>query len=248
MSKYTPWDLSALSESDRATVTEALDRTDFNFGSLVPGLEAQVRRNTIPVLFSDLSRMRQHGNDLPFHLIEREIEGRKRTLGLAWYIGKVEVERSIPRELQMEVFLAEGAHMVDFFYMTPEHREKIFDIYHDGDARPHDHGWFEETGNDNYWSWVGESFMYGFIAAFSNIPYTSDRFHHQTTAEIGKQIKLVFNPERPVVKHQNSYIVHRAGSWHERQIRNDMQEYFFTVDEAIAAGYRKCKTCRWLGL
>lgn len=269
--KYAPFDLQNMTETQRQIVRDALDATDFNFKALIPGLEAQVRRNYIPVLFSDLSRYREteegaevvhgehgeagHSHDPVdgVHTISREIEGRRQVLGLAWYAGKVEVEITLQSNpaLAMEVFLAEGAHMVDFFFMRPEHREAIFAAYHADDATPHDHGWFEETGNNDYWSWVGESFMYGFIAAFSTVPYSGDAFAHKTTPEIGAKIREILSPSdspRPYIRRVNSSIVHRLGGWHERQIADVFQESFASMAEVQERGYRRCKTCRWAGL
>jgi hypothetical protein len=253
---YRPFDFSGLTEHQEMIIREAIDRTTFNFPALIPGLEAQVRRQSIPVLFSDLSRfqVRKHGggHDTPddAHTITRTIDARRQVLGLAYYMGKVVIEQTLESRpaLAMEVFLAEGAHMVDFFFMTPEHREKVFALYHQGDLTAHDHGWFEETGNDDYWSWVGESFMYGFIAAFSTIPGTDDNFTHQTTPVIGAQIRLVLQPPNPIIRRIKSTIVHRLGSWHERQINDAFQESFASLSAAEAFGFRKCKTCRWEGL
>jgi hypothetical protein len=260
-----PWDLRALNTMQREIIQGALDATRFNFAALIPGLEAQVRRNTIPVLFSDLTKYRVtdegaeivhgahgdvgHSHDpvSGLHVIEREFDGRMRVLGLAWYSGKVEVELTLQSTplLAQEVFLAEGAHMVDFFFMRPEHRERIFAAYH-ADAAPHDHGWFEETGNTDYWSWVGESFMYGFIAAFSEIQGTGDEFIHRTTPEIGLKIREILQPPMKVARHVKSSIYHRIGGWHERQIADAVQEPFLTPGDAEAVGLRRCKTCRWI--
>lgn len=251
MKDYKPFDLSAMTVGQAHIITAALDATDFNFPALIPGLVAQVRRDTIPVLFSDLSRwrVRGHGSNIDgeAHTIERMIDGRWQVFGLAWYSGKVEIEKSLETrpELAQEVFLAEGAHMVDFFLMTPEQREKIFAIYHEGSTETHDHGWFEETGNNNYWSWVGESFMYGFIAAFSSIQGTNDSFIHKTTPEIGQKIKQVFSKEKQFIRRNGSSIIHRLGGWHEKQIPDIFQQSFETLTEAQLAGFRKCKTCRW---
>ena len=250
------------SMDQRLWMEEAIRRTTFPFELLRPGLVAQVGRDYIPVLFSDLTRYQAaddggsaHQHEHPHdhatgdeaHPITRMLDGRKRVLGLAWYSGKVEVERTCPKDLAMEVFLAEAAHMVDFFYMTPEQREKIYDIYHGGHAETHDHGWFEETGNNDYWSWVGESFMYGFTAAFSDVPYSGDNFHHPTTPSIARQIRLTLQPQDAyeAVRNPRSTIVHKTGSWHEKQIKDIHEVRYETKDGALSAGMRLCKTCRW---
>jgi hypothetical protein len=254
------FNFDSLMPTELAIVRHALDNTNFDFDLLKPGLISQTGRDYIPVLFSDLSRWQMrldagmmphshpasehHDHESP-HTITRIVSGRNRVLGLAWYSGKVEIERTCPPNLAAEVFLAEGAHMVDFFYMTPKMREDIFNIYHNGESVKHDHGWFEETGNDDYWSWVGESFMYGFMAAFSRIPFTGDAFHHRTTTEIGRKIFEVFNPPDEVARNKRSSIVHRMRSWHEQQIPDGNQENIKTLKYALGKGYRACKTCRW---
>lgn len=263
------WDLSALNVQQKEIIDDALAKTSFRFESLIPGLQAQVRRTTIPVLFSDLSRYatmegskeaiighghegHSHTEGVGAHTIEREVDGRKQVLGLAWYSGKVEIEKTASRKLAQEVFLAEGAHMVDFFFMTPEQREKILDAYHPGELPEkqnlRDHGWFEETGNNDYWAWVGESFMYGFISAFTTVPGTGDAFEHRTTPQIGKAIREILQPTPKLARHTRSTIYHRMNSWHERQIKDTQQENFVSVEEAESRGLRRCKTCRWVGL
>lgn len=132
---------------------------------------------------------------------------RNRVLGLAWYSGRVSIDISLESEPEyaIEVFLAEGAHMIDFFYMIPNHRRDIFKIYHpdmtDEQIVAHtDHGWFEETGNNDYWSWVGESFMAGFIRAYTrlgSVQVTLDNFIHHSPVEAGKPIRKVLTPSLP---------------------------------------------------
>lgn len=270
---HAPLDLSKLTPLQHGIIHDALKQTTFNFASLMPGLVAQTRRDTIPILFRDLSKMQkdldkaekkdgkghddhdhkhEKDGDDEAHPIIRTIDNRKQVLGLAWYSGKVEIELSLQNkpELAKEVFLAELAHMVDFFFMTPEQRGKIFTVFHKGDATPHDHGWFEETGNEDYWSWVGEAFMSGFVMAFSTIKVTMNFFDHPTTPEMALQIKHILQPQivMIVARHVKSTIFHRIGGWHERQINDAFQEYFATLAGAQAKGLRKCKTCRWKGL
>jgi hypothetical protein len=170
-------------------------------------------------------------------------------LGLAWYEGKVSIEKSLVNEpeLAMEVFMSEGAHMVDFFYMSPEQRQAIFDLYHGGDTNPHDHGWFEETGNNDYWSWVGESFMAGFCFAYTDIVPTMDSFTHPSTPAIGQEIRKILTPGDYFVMRSDSSILHRVGGWHERQMIDARELRYPLEDEArLLATFRRCKTCRWM--
>lgn len=138
---------------------------------------------------------------------------RSRVLGLAWYSGKVTLEVTMEQEpeLAKEVFLAEGAHMVDFFYMTDEHRRLVWNAVHtdvedlppgisiqDGVDLGHGHGWFDVGG---YYSWVGEAFMGLFIKAFSDLPVTI-RFDHPATSEAARETREAFlgveTPDTPV--------------------------------------------------
>lgn len=133
------------------------------------------------------------------HVLAGEINGRRAALGLAWYSGRISIEQTLVNnpDLAIEVFLAEGAHMVDFFYMTQEMRNEIFDEFHHTpdhlNTTQHGHGWFEETGNQNYWSWVGESFMAGFMMAYapgSPMPlFPRQPWEHRATSEIASEIK-----------------------------------------------------------
>lgn len=215
------FDLSRLNEQQRAIIQSALDRTDFPWERLRDGLKAQTGRTSIPVDFSDLSRWQDavenadgghahvHDEDHDTgHILGAEVDGRKAALGLAWYSGRVSIEQKLVNDpdLAVEVFLAEGAHMVDFFYMTDAMREFVFDAYHgvgaDHTHGPGDtsHGWFEETGNQDYWSWVGESFMSGFTRAYGKgiVERLESRqpWRHRSTPHAVAAIFATLTPER----------------------------------------------------
>lgn len=238
------FDLSGLTDNQRRIIQEALDACNFPFQEL---------NRTIPVEFADLSRYAAvldeaeeghahiHEDGDTGHPIERVIEGRRRVLGLAWYSGKVSVDSSLEQDepLAQEVFLAEGAHMVDFFYMTEDHRKKLYAVYHDGDERPHDHGWFEETGNQDYWSWVGESFMGGFIRAYApTVPVTLDNFIHKSPPEIGPKIREVLTPG-PIV-----YGLRRSSVYHDKHDGVAAEVTFPSKTAAESEGRRPCRVCK----
>lgn len=204
------WDLSSLTEQERSIIQEALDRCDFPFELLLPELQSEVNRKAIPVEFDDLSRYRARARDLndfeanahndghgdSGHIDVKEgddsahgIMFREQVLGLAWYSGKVTIEKSLVNnpQLAQEVFLCEGAHMTDFFYLTEYHRRQILSYY--GATN-----WFEEAGENDYEDWVGESFMIAFTRAFSDIDPRIDQFTFQTTEEIALRVRELLIP------------------------------------------------------
>lgn len=223
---------------------------------------SSVGREAIPVEWADLSRYTQEleaaersGAHLHFHKdgdtahpIAGELEGRRRVLGLAWYSGKVTIEQSLKAQplLAREVFHSEGAHMADFFdpAITPEVRRQIFAFYHP-DMTPEEiaahteHGWFEETGNNDYWSWVGESFMEGFIYAFTPLRPPSTRFDHPTTEEIGQQIRELLLPATPPM-----FGAARSSVFHDSHRGITAAVTFPSYAAAVDAGRRPCRVCR----
>jgi hypothetical protein len=69
------------------------------------------------------------------------------------------------------VFLAEAAHAVDYGSMNQDQREQIMGLFEHKDTSHTHAGWFEELGEQDYWSWRGERWMGLFMAAFaSNLP------------------------------------------------------------------------------
>lgn len=220
------WDLRGTPEQNRV-IEQTLERVDFPWHWLKEGLRNSVGRETIPVEWDDLSRYAQsneaeshkhkarlhssraHSDEEDFHVIEY----RERVLGLAWYSGKVTMEQTLVNEADLagEVFMSEGAHMVDFFYMDDPLRIAVWNAFHsdhqdvdpetalqDGAEVHHGHSWFDVGG---YYSWVGEAFMGGFVAAFSDLPVTI-AFDHPTTPEVAAEIRVAFGlgdttPEEP---------------------------------------------------
>lgn len=113
---------------------------------------------------------------------------RRRVLGLAWYSGKISLDVGLVSDPDFlgEVFMCEGAHMVDFFWMTDPQRRSILEAYGAVD-------WFEEGGEQDYEDWTGESFMIGFTRAFTDIVPRFDQFTHQTTPAVAAAIRSILN-------------------------------------------------------
>lgn len=246
-------------DAQNAVVRSALARSSFPWDRLKPGLRRAVGREIIPVEWSDLSRYAParaaggHGGHVEDHHVEEdgdqghvliaEVDGRRAPLGLAWYSGRITLEQSMDTVLATEVFLAEAAHMVDFFYMTPEMRDAVFLAFHPGQTKAeafgHGHGWFEETGNNDYWSWVGEGFMGGFTAAFSDLRPSIGGFVHAVDAAGADRIRRVLLGDiRPVFGSARSLVFHDAHAG----IRQDLS--WPTAADAAAAGRKPCRICK----
>lgn len=134
----------------------------------------------------------------------REIDGRTRVLGLAWYSGKVSLDLSLQTNpvLAEEVFLSEAAHMTDFFWMDnglrvavwnaahPDHEDLPFDATVESAVDlGHGHGWFDIGG---YYTWLGEWYMGAFVLAFSHdVPVTIE-FDHPLTEESVTEVRNAF--------------------------------------------------------
>lgn len=211
------WSLEG-SETQNKIIRQALCRCTFPFDVLLPGLQVGVNRDTIPVEWADLSResallaeAKKTGGHLHIHEagdIGHPIEARDQVLGLAWYSGKVTLDFTVEPEpdLAGEVFLSEGAHMIDFFWMADWHRAAIWNALHpdqqdidpataieDGVDLGHGHGWFDMAG---YYSWVGEAWMGLFVRAYTDWPVTIGGFSdHPATDEAAAQIREAFAAE-----------------------------------------------------
>lgn len=259
------WDLSSLTPEQHACITDALNRTKFDWNLMAPGLLTEVGKTAIPVEFIDCARFAQsndepkgarlHKSDDEFDLVAGEIDGRRAALGLAWYSGKVSIEQSLlpgNYELAIEVFLAEGAHMIDFFYMSDDQRTAIKDVY--AKASPDPDGvddWFEENGEQDYWSWIGESFMSGFTMAYGEGIVTAlesrQPWVHRTTPEIAAQIRSILGGYTRDTAHEafgfkRGKVYHKHD--HYKSDRSAATVTWSTEAEAIAAGRKLCRWCR----
>jgi hypothetical protein len=208
------WQLQG-SPNQQAIVAAALDRCTFPFDVMLPELHSEMGKTAIPVDWADLSRyagtlaaQRKGGGHGHVHEdgdTADPIEVRHRVLGLAWYSGKVTLDLSMERDptLAGEVFLSEGAHMLDFFWFTNDHRVAVWNALHaraehittdalvqDGTDLGHSHGWFDVGG---YRSWIGEAWMGLFTLAYSDFPVTIP-FDHPPTRTAVEAIRSALTP------------------------------------------------------
>lgn len=211
------WDISGLTSQQQMLVGQALSQCAFDWNHLLPGLQAgnqwsQPGRRTIPVTCRDLSNFSgavvrlPHDDHSGYHAIKVDESGNVMdehsdhaaagVLGLFWFDGRVEVEQSLVNRpaLFQEVFLSEGAHATDFYFLWPNNlRKPLYDIYHP--SGPDQHGHFEGP----YFDTVGEAFMGGFTYATTGIPPTLLGFTHVTTLDMANKIKKLLKIE-PVVE------------------------------------------------
>lgn len=218
-------------ESQNRIVASALSATTFPFDVIQQGLRAKTGRDTVPVEWADLSRYR--GESSEFATVER----REQVLGLAWYSGKVSLDLSLEsnQTLAQEVFLSEGAHMLDFFWMTDEHRAVVWNAMHADDQQvtvsdtgeiAHGHSWFDIG---EYESWVGESWMGMFVLAYSKVPLTID-FDHTPSSDSIVKARAELTP----------YFASSTGLVHDRHNRIKVATYL-TREQVL--GRRLCRTC-----
>lgn len=259
------WELQG-TESQNAIVREGLGRCTFPFDVLLPELRSEAGKDRIPIEWADLSRWgaqaksfgSDHHDDHGDHDHEREwghvhpegahgIAFRNRVLGLAWYSGKVSLDIQMESNpaLAQEVLLAEGAHMIDFFYMTDQHKVAIWNALHHSDPsaqlRPdtpvkdgtdlgHGHSWFDVGG---YYSWVGEAWMGLFIRAYSDLPVTIN-FDHPPDDRAVHITQHAFTP----------FFAGRTNTYHDHHRRIPNRRWFVSNDHAQLAGLVPCKSCK----
>lgn len=150
------FDLSGMNAAQRSIVEQAVARCTFDFDRLQPALRA-IGRERISVSFRDLS-------DPSGYLRAQPVKHRGGYLALAYTDGRIYLERTLVEQpmLGQESFLAEAAHMVDFFYLTDEDRDAIIDATWTSGDKP---GWW----SGSYLQQVGEVFMGAFTRAFSDL-------------------------------------------------------------------------------
>jgi hypothetical protein len=219
-------------ETQQRIAREGLALCDFPFDRLAPQLKSEVGRDSIPVEWADLSRysaapavmvngafnpavtvtvpqphIHVHEDGDTGHPIVREVDGRARVLGLAWYSGKVTLDLGLEQDprLAHEVLLAEGAHMIDFFYMHNQHRRAIVNALHHNQLPPHaliengkplgldghECGWFDVGP---YGMWVGEAMMEAFIEAFSPVRVTIQLGHPVSPVQAAYIRRVLLGP------------------------------------------------------
>ncbi len=268
----TIWSLQG-TETQQAIVRDALAVCDFPFERLLPSLKEE-GKNSIRVDWEDLSRFRNrmagdgHDHSDGVHPIEREVDGRMRVLGLFYLPPHTRIVldtglQSNPR-LAMEVFGAEGAHAVDYHYMTPTMRRMFVNRLHTQQL-PDDHSvedgvafqldghtcsWFDVN---SYGWWCGEAFMEGFIEAYMpSIPVTIN-LNHPVGPEDRMAIRASLTPELdvvppPVEPEVNTNRVFTSGppskTFHDSHNRIAQEQWFESSALAVEAGLRPCKVCR----
>lgn len=190
------WNLKG-TEQQNKIIEEALRKCDFPFELLLTSLKTE-GKSAINVEWQDLtsrsishvaleSAARGHGNSDHGHSAH-VLEGRERVLGLFYLPPHTRILLDIAltnnSTLAQEVFLSEAAHAVDYHYMTNAMRSTYWNAIHpphedlnqeitvteSGDLH-HGHSWFD--GPSGYGTWVGESWMEGFVKSFApSIPVT----------------------------------------------------------------------------
>lgn len=155
-------------------------------------------------------------------------------------------------------------------FHTPDQQAPEGSPIHDGHDVNHGHSWFDVGG---YYSWVGESFMDAYVRAFSDIPSTISGFVHRTTPEVIRVTREVLlphvepevptsgpeapaeptptpepEPEVPGVSPEAGAVYVGAGKktrvYHDSHKRIEPAIWFTSAAEAVAAGYRACRTCK----
>lgn len=215
------WSLEGTSNQNRI-VQDALDLCDFPFEKMSESL-AKEGKQAVAVTWEDLSRYstrasgsgdHDHEDDSDHHvkdengheasLVEREIDGRKQVLGLFYLPPYTSVVLDVTLEnyeaLAREVFLAEGAHAVDYHYMNNDMRVAVWNALHSdaGDLEEgthvpesfdihHGHSWFD--GPAGYSTWVGEGFMAAFTKAFAPEVDVTIELAHTTSQEGAQSIR-----------------------------------------------------------
>jgi hypothetical protein len=230
-------------DSQRAIVQAALARCTYPFRSLVPGLQAQKSKTTIPVEWADLSRYAAivaeskasggHAHVHEYGDTGHPIEARERVLGLAWYSGRISLDLTLEQEPELagEVLLSEGAHMIDFFAMSDTQRDLIYAAFHGGEMTEHGHGWWDEG---TYREWVGEALMGGVVRAYSDYPVTIP-FVHPPTDEAVAGIRRAMTPY---------YGLTSSAVVHDQHRGIPAQEWFTSVADFTAQGRRPCRVCK----
>jgi hypothetical protein len=219
-------------------------------------------RQVVPVEFVDLTSFSgmverdQHfhahdsGGDHGHGLADK-VDG---PLGLFWFKGLIQIEQSLSRRKSQAVFMAEAAHAVDFLSpeWTDEKRGKLFDAYHgvaegttgpidifwQGNAQSHNHGWF---GPQEYYDTPGESFMIGFMLSFSEYTLT-DYWSHGTTAAVIEKIRQLLEPATETLVQVISPKGKRSRKYHRQVCR-------FLKNKKVAPAIdilnlQPCKVCK----
>ena len=252
----TVWNLVGTAEQN-ALVQSALDRCDMDWTKLLPSLQRE-GKTSIRVEWADLSRYAGNDDDAEAHEIVREVEGRARVLGLFYLppYTKVVLDRSLTGELAREVFLAEGAHAVDYHYLSAEDRRAFVNSLHtqqlpagttvvDGLAFQldgHTCSWFDVGP---YGVWNGEALMEAFIEATSDVPVTINLSHDvgAPSRAVVREILGLTSPAAPE-PHRVYLGMKRSKVVHDAHDGIAPVDWFDSLTAAQDAGLRACRVCR----
>ena len=258
------WNLRGTA-SQNALVQQALALCDFPWDELRTSL-AREGRSSIAVEWADLSRFNHgaegHEHADGAHTIVREVDGRKRVLGL-FYLPphtKVVLDNGLASRpaLAHEVFLAEAAHACDYHsFIDRGLRPKIWNALHadehhvehvpeSGDIN-HGHSWFD--GPAGYSTWVGETVMALVTRAFAPSVQVTINLSHPITGEAIQVLReAYFPPVAPELEPTPSKPVYRARKHsnvvHDSHLLLAPIQWWPSLAAAQAAGMRACKVCR----
>lgn len=262
----TLWNVSGLSATHRPAVEQAVGEITFPWLWLRPKLKHGYGLLQIPVVTSDLSAYGQerpgehvHEGEAMAHVLNEPV-GRKRVAGLCWSNGKIEIANWCDAQTAKEVFSAEAAHAVDFFWMTVDQhettdamtpmRQAVWRAFHGGSLDSHGtHSWFDPAP---YGDQVGEGWMALFSHAWSPYEPWQGAWSHQSTEAMGQAIKPEVETPAALVGLTGYTAVHRQScryvkAWRAKGLafRQTRELAWHRLDLAQSwSGRRPCLTCR----
>jgi hypothetical protein len=277
------FDLTRCAPLQRTIIESAVQRCAFDFTRVLPRLRAETSRELVPVTFEDLSRFNRATDPERAHPAVPVVEPaprahggedhgvRRATLGLFYYDGRIVVHAGLVTqpELAAEVFLAEAAHLVDRYFLTPEQRRAIWEVWHPGEqTAEHDraHGWAAPfvdwqgemdrpgTPEVGYFDSGLEGWMSAFTRAFApEVPVTLDQpFAHRTRAEEAAEIRRIVAPDldpqpKPEPEPEPSFCGSRFGYAYHKVGAHwwvVCPRMFDSREAAEVAGLRPCRICK----
>jgi len=162
---------STLRRKAKRSIRKALSRCTFDFHRVAPSLNGK----RVVVKWDSLAALGEYDNSIP------SITMNTRAL------------RERRASFTAKTFLMECAHVVDIEYLTFEQRRAYIAAYHGGEDTfgggtwtDHGHAWFD----NQYYQSMGESFMVGFVRAYSDF-VVDDPFVHKSTPEVVTRIREI---------------------------------------------------------
>lgn len=148
-----------------ALIRSAVDRCNFRFDVLAPGLRDQTGQTAIDVSFARLGAG---------------------VGGWASSDGSIQISSDLSADDAQAVFLMEAAHAVDFFWLADPQRKAIYAAFHAAGADSHQ--WF---GSTDYFSQVGEAWTTAFVWATSDLRPDAHNYTHATDAAVAGAVRAV---------------------------------------------------------